>query len=106
MRPALLRRPHLGDREGDYPAHGNHDDRADTIAVDLVRSFMAKVREHPAYRDAEHTLRPSAGRHLPDQHRHPRITPRGSRARASSVQLPMTTPATLASADSNATTSA
>jgi hypothetical protein len=70
------------------------------------RSASPRVREHPAYRDAEHTLRPSAGRHLPDQHRHPRITPRGSRARASSVQLPMTTPATLASADSNATTSA
>lgn len=41
--------------EGDYPAYGNNDDRADAIAVDLVRSFMAKVREHPAYRDAEHT---------------------------------------------------
>ncbi|MER6181752.1 formate C-acetyltransferase [Streptomyces sp. NPDC001652] len=41
--------------EGDFPAYGNNDDRADNIAVGLVKSFMAKVRLHPAYRDAEHT---------------------------------------------------
>ncbi|RZU23745.1 formate C-acetyltransferase [Streptomyces sp. BK239] len=41
--------------EGDFPAYGNNDDRADSIAVGLVESFMAKVREHPTYRDAEHT---------------------------------------------------
>ena len=41
--------------EGEYPAYGNNDDRADTIAVDLVESFMARVRKHPTYRDAEHT---------------------------------------------------
>lgn len=41
--------------EGEYPAYGNNDDRADALAVGLVESFMAKVREHPAYRDAEHT---------------------------------------------------
>ncbi|MFI7538978.1 formate C-acetyltransferase [Streptosporangium sp. NPDC049376] len=41
--------------EGDYPAYGNNDDRADAIAAGLVRSFMAKVRRHPAYRGAEHT---------------------------------------------------
>ncbi|WP_190216066.1 formate C-acetyltransferase [Streptomyces griseosporeus] len=41
--------------EGDYPAYGNNDDRADAIAVGLVESFMAKVRKHPTYRDAEHT---------------------------------------------------
>ncbi len=40
---------------GDYPAYGNNDDRADAIAVGLVRSFLAKIREHRAYRDAEHT---------------------------------------------------
>ncbi|NNU28630.1 formate C-acetyltransferase [Isoptericola sediminis] len=38
--------------EGDYPAYGNDDDRADEIAVDLVESFMAKVRSHRMYRDA------------------------------------------------------
>ncbi|MFM9589261.1 formate C-acetyltransferase [Streptomyces scabiei] len=41
--------------EGEFPAYGNNDDRADGIAVDLVESFMAKVRKQPAYRDAEHT---------------------------------------------------
>ncbi|MFI0411754.1 formate C-acetyltransferase [Actinomadura sp. 3N508] len=42
--------------DGDFPAYGNNDDRADSIAVDLVTTFMAKVRARPAYRDAEHTL--------------------------------------------------
>ncbi|MYU11649.1 formate C-acetyltransferase [Streptomyces sp. SID8361] len=41
--------------EGEFPAYGNNDDRADTLAADLVRSFMAKVRRHPTYRDADHT---------------------------------------------------
>jgi formate C-acetyltransferase len=41
--------------EGEYPAYGNNDDQADAIAVELVRSFMAKVRRRPAYRDAVHT---------------------------------------------------
>ncbi|GGR96557.1 formate acetyltransferase [Streptomyces humidus] len=41
--------------EGDFPAYGNNDDRADALAVGLVESFMAKVRRHPTYRDAEHT---------------------------------------------------
>ncbi|MER5301210.1 formate C-acetyltransferase [Streptomyces lasiicapitis] len=41
--------------DGEYPAYGNNDDRADAIAVDLVESFMAKVRKHPTYRNAEHT---------------------------------------------------
>ncbi|WP_329281850.1 formate C-acetyltransferase [Streptomyces sp. NBC_01451] len=41
--------------EGEFPAYGNNDDRADAIAVGLVESFMAKVRRHPTYRDAEHT---------------------------------------------------
>ena len=42
--------------EGDYPAYGNNEDRADRIAVDLVESFMTKLRARPAYRDAEPTL--------------------------------------------------
>ncbi|ODA70513.1 formate C-acetyltransferase [Streptomyces sp. AVP053U2] len=41
--------------EGEFPAYGNNDDRVDALAVDLVESFMAKVRKHPAHRDAEHT---------------------------------------------------
>ncbi|BFV60617.1 formate C-acetyltransferase [Kitasatospora sp. CMC57] len=41
--------------EGEYPAYGNNDDRADAIAVRLVEQFMAKVRKYPTYRNAEHT---------------------------------------------------
>ncbi|GGS26142.1 formate acetyltransferase [Streptomyces aureoverticillatus] len=41
--------------EGEYPAFGNNDDRVDALAVGLVESFMAKVRKHPSYRNAEHT---------------------------------------------------
>ncbi|MCC9711869.1 formate C-acetyltransferase [Streptomyces sp. MNU76] len=41
--------------EGEFPAYGNNDDRADDLAVELVESFMAKVRKHPTYRGAEHT---------------------------------------------------
>ncbi|GIJ76667.1 formate C-acetyltransferase [Micromonospora phaseoli] len=42
--------------DGDFPTFGNNDDRADTIAVDLVRRFMDKIRRQPAYRDAEPSL--------------------------------------------------
>ncbi|MET0789248.1 MAG: formate C-acetyltransferase [Cellulomonas sp.] len=41
--------------EGDFPAYGNDDDRADDIAVWLVKTFMAKLRQTPTYRDAVHT---------------------------------------------------
>ncbi|WP_371667273.1 formate C-acetyltransferase [Streptomyces sp. NBC_00289] len=41
--------------EGEFPAYGNNDDRADALAVGLVESFMAKVRRYPTYRGAEHT---------------------------------------------------
>ena len=41
--------------EGDYPAYGNNDDRADELAVMLVEKFMDKVRRYKTYRDAEHT---------------------------------------------------
>ncbi|MER5909373.1 formate C-acetyltransferase [Streptomyces sp. NPDC001982] len=41
--------------EGDYPAYGNNDDRADSIARWIVHEFMEKVRRHPTYRDAVHT---------------------------------------------------
>ena len=40
---------------GEFPTYGNDDDRADEIAVDLVETFMAKVRQQPTYRNAEHT---------------------------------------------------
>jgi formate C-acetyltransferase len=42
--------------EGEYPAYGNNDDRADSIAVWLAEVFMAKVREQPYfYRNATPT---------------------------------------------------
>ncbi|GAB2738120.1 formate C-acetyltransferase [Nocardioides pakistanensis] len=40
---------------GEFPTYGNDDDRADEIAVDLVHTFMDKIRKHKTYRDAEHT---------------------------------------------------
>ncbi|ASW57748.1 formate C-acetyltransferase [Plantactinospora sp. KBS50] len=42
--------------EGDFPTFGNNDDRADAIAVELVESFMARIRRQPTYRHAEPTL--------------------------------------------------
>lgn len=41
--------------EGDYPKYGNNDDRADDIAVWLLKTFMTKVKKHPTYRNAKHT---------------------------------------------------
>lgn len=42
--------------EGDYPAYGNDDDRADSLAVKVARLFSDALKEHPVYRQAEHTL--------------------------------------------------
>ena len=41
--------------EGDFPTFGNDDDRVDEIAADIVRRFMAKVRQQPTYRNAQPT---------------------------------------------------
>jgi formate C-acetyltransferase len=41
--------------DGDFPTFGNNDDRVDTIASDVLETFMEKLRERPTYRDAEHT---------------------------------------------------
>jgi formate C-acetyltransferase len=41
---------------GDFPKFGNDDDRVDLIAVDVVKRFAAKLKEHALYRDAVHTL--------------------------------------------------
>ncbi|WP_022882326.1 formate C-acetyltransferase [Gryllotalpicola ginsengisoli] len=38
--------------DGDFPAYGNDDDRADALATWLVETFMEKIRHYPAYRDA------------------------------------------------------
>lgn len=42
--------------EGDFPKYGNNDDRVDSIAVELVKSFMTKLRKHPTYRNSVHTM--------------------------------------------------
>ncbi|WP_343281886.1 pyruvate formate lyase family protein, partial [Ligaoa zhengdingensis] len=42
--------------EGEYPAFGNDDDRVDSIACEQVELFLAELKKHPLYRDAEHTL--------------------------------------------------
>lgn len=41
--------------EGEYPQYGNNDDRVDEIAVELLRTFMRKVKEHKTYRGSKHT---------------------------------------------------
>ncbi|MCC0633565.1 MULTISPECIES: formate C-acetyltransferase [unclassified Clostridioides] len=38
--------------EGDYPKYGNNDDRVDSIAVELVESFMNKIRKNKTYRNS------------------------------------------------------
>jgi formate C-acetyltransferase len=41
--------------DGEFPTFGNNDDRVDAMAVELVQSFMEKLRKHPTYRNATHT---------------------------------------------------
>lgn len=41
---------------GDFPKFGNDDDRVDLIAVDIVKHFASKLKTHPLYRNAIHTL--------------------------------------------------
>ena len=41
---------------GDYPKYGNNDDRADEIAVWLVKTFMNKIKKHTTYRNSEPTM--------------------------------------------------
>ncbi len=39
--------------EGEFPKYGNDDDRADDIAVWLLRTFMEKIKKHHTYRESE-----------------------------------------------------
>ena len=41
--------------EGDFPRYGNDDDRADKIAVWLLKTFMGKIKKHHTYRNSEAT---------------------------------------------------
>ena len=38
--------------EGDFPKYGNNDDRADELAVWLLKTFMKKVKSHYTYRNS------------------------------------------------------
>ena len=38
--------------EGDFPKYGNNDDRADELAVWILKTFMGKVKSHYTYRDS------------------------------------------------------
>lgn len=42
--------------EGSYPSYGNDDDRVDSIARELVKSFMQKMKRHTTYRQSIPTL--------------------------------------------------
>ena len=41
--------------EGDFPRYGNDDDRADEIAVWLLKTFLHKIKQCHTYRDSEPT---------------------------------------------------
>ena len=41
--------------EGDFPRYGNDDDRADEIAVWLLKTFIEKVKHYHTYRNSEPT---------------------------------------------------
>ena len=42
--------------EGDFPKYGNNDDRADQIAVWLVKTFMREIKARFTYRDSIPTM--------------------------------------------------
>lgn len=42
--------------DGEYPAYGNDDPRADKLAASVVRSFMTELSKHPTYRDSLPTM--------------------------------------------------
>ena len=39
--------------EGDFPRYGQDDDRADEIAVWLLKTFMNMIKKHPTYRNSK-----------------------------------------------------
>lgn len=42
--------------EGEFPKYGNNDDRVDSLAVDLVKRFMNKIKSHYTYRESIPTM--------------------------------------------------
>ncbi len=56
----VIRDPETGiavdfDPQGDFPKYGNDDDRADDIAVWLLKTFLEKLKKHHTYRESEAT---------------------------------------------------
>ncbi|MGN0621614.1 MAG: formate C-acetyltransferase [Porcipelethomonas sp.] len=41
--------------EGDFPRYGNDDDRADEIGLQILKSFLAKIKKRHTYRNSEPT---------------------------------------------------
>ena len=42
--------------EGEFPKYGNDDDRVDSIAVEVTKRFMNKIRKQKTYRNAKPTM--------------------------------------------------
>ena len=42
--------------EGEFPKYGNDDDRVDSIAVEIVKMFMNKLKQQPTYRHSKPTM--------------------------------------------------
>lgn len=42
--------------EGEYPAFGNNDPRADNLAQDVMRKFMTRLRRQRTYRNSKQTM--------------------------------------------------
>ena len=42
--------------EGDFPKYGNDDDRVDSLAVEVTKMFMEKLRQQKTYRNSKPTL--------------------------------------------------
>ncbi len=42
--------------EGDFPKYGNDDDRVDSIAVEIQKMFMEKLKKQTTYRNSKPTL--------------------------------------------------
>jgi len=41
---------------GEYPTFGNNDPRVDELAVKVQKTFMAKLKKHPGYRNSQPTM--------------------------------------------------
>ena len=48
---------------GDFPRYGNDDERADEIAVWLLKTFLKKIKKRHTYRDSERGLRKGYGQY-------------------------------------------